>query len=325
MKIPVILSFLVLIATGLTAQVAGNQMYENTMRYNNLSKNPFSFTSISNNNEVSLEVNALINVQPDAFVAVFNITQVAASLVEVDDLSSKRINGFKSELKKMGLDTASIYIDMISLAPVYDLEVNKKLFSETYLEKPAGFELQKNVHITYTSSAQLDAIVTAAVRNEIYDLIKVDYFVNDTKKAYDDLRTEAVKFIGEKVKSFEAVGLKLDTIYKILSENQTAIYPASRYTTYTTFSRPSIDAAKRRSVINAEDKVIAAPKTTTLYYNPVPYDNYDIIINPVVTEPAVQFSYTLVVKYIIKEPVPKVVRQYMLLTPDGKLQQLDVK
>ena len=325
MRSTLLLFFLIGMLANLTGQVAGNQMFENTQRYINLNKNPLANAVISGNNEISLTINALINVQPDAFVAVFNVTQVASSLVEVDNLSSKRINGFKSELKNLGLDTASIYVDMISLAPVYDIEVSKKLFSETYLEKPAGFELQKNIHITYKKSELLDGIITAAVQNEIYDLIKVDYFVNDTKKSYETIRDESIKYIGETVKAIEAIGIELDTVHKIFSENQSATYPASRYSTYTTFSRPSLDAARRRPTINADDKVVSTPKNTILYYNPIPYDNYDIIINPVVNEPVVQLSYSLVVKYFIKDAMPKEIIRYMLLTPDGKIQPIEVK
>ncbi len=309
----------------LSGQAAGNQMLENTQRYNNLNKNPLANAIITGNNEISLSINALINVKPDAFVAVFNITQVASTLVEVDNLSSKRINGFKSELKNLGLDTSAIYIDMISLAPVYDIEVSKKLFSETYLEKPAGFELQKNIHITYKKSELLDGIITAAVNNEIYDLIKVDYFINDTKKSYELIRDESIQYISETVKAIQAVGIELDTVHKIFSENQSATYPASRYSTYTTFSRPSLDAARRRPTISGDDKIVSTPKNTILYYNPIPYDNYDIILNPVVSEPVVQLSYSIVVKYFVKDAVPKETIRYMLLTPDGKIQQLEVK
>ncbi|MBC8045943.1 MAG: SIMPL domain-containing protein [Fimbriimonadaceae bacterium] len=309
----------------LFAQSAGNQKLNDMTRWNSMDKAPETVALIANLNEMSFHVNVLMNVKADAYVAVFSISQVGQTLVETDNLSSRRINGFINSLQSIGIDTADIFTDMISLAPVYDIEVDKKLFSETYNEKPVGFEIQKNVHITFRNSELLDKIITASVQNEIYDLIKVDYFVNDTKQAYITMETEAVKYLNEKIKGYEALGIELDTTHKVIADAQRAIYPLERYATYQTFSRPSIDAARKRTFMNNDVKVVPSPRITTLYYNPLPYDNYDIVLNPVVSEPVVQFSYTLSIKYTIKDPVPKVIKQYYILTPDGKVQLLDMK
>ncbi len=82
-----------------------------------------------------------------------------------------------------GHPDGDIYVDMVNFFPKYEYDVSKKLFSKkTYTEIPKGFELQKNIHIRYTAPALLDRIVTAAARQEIYDIVKVDYFVKDPQK-----------------------------------------------------------------------------------------------------------------------------------------------
>ncbi|MBC8343657.1 MAG: SIMPL domain-containing protein, partial [Bacteroidetes bacterium] len=58
--------------------------------------------------------------------------------------------------------------------------------------------------------------------------------------------------------------------------------------------------------------------------NPVSYTDFDIVVNPEILEPVVQFTYSVNIKYIIKEKkeIPK--NTYMILTPDGKIQQIQI-
>jgi hypothetical protein len=76
-----------------------------------------------------------------------------------------------------------VFTDMLSFVPVYEIETTRKLFSKTYQEVPAGFEIQKNIHIKFTDARILDQLVTAAAKEEIYDLVKVDFFVGSKARA----------------------------------------------------------------------------------------------------------------------------------------------
>lgn len=310
---------LILISVGmlnLNAQVSGNYQYNNTPAVQSFDRTPASKAAIFNNNELDVTVNGLMNIVADNYVAVFNIVQVGGTADSTNQIMNRRILNFQKALSLLGIDASDIRTDMISFVPKYDIQTEDKVFSKTYNEVPAGYELQKNITVHYKSSAKLDDIVSAAANCEIYDLVKVDYFISNTQKAMDSLRIKCMLELKSKLKSYELIGFRFDTLKKDISDNFTTTYPQTRYYSYQAFSKPSLNSVKKKS----SAVVTEAPKITSRYYNHIDYDQYDLIINPVVTEPVVQLSYTVTVKYFIK-PEAKLNNTYYILTPSGETKQ----
>src|SRR6185503_14525713 len=104
------------------------------------------------------QVNGLMNILADHYVAVFNIVQVGESMDSVDQIMNRRIANFQQKLKGIGIEPENVKIDLISFVPNYDIQVENRIFSKTYNEIPAGFEMQKNVSVLYKNSAKLDDI-----------------------------------------------------------------------------------------------------------------------------------------------------------------------
>jgi len=150
-KILILSIFIALGITALKAQVSGNYQYntQQTLQQpvQNTSRLPVSNAVISNNNEIIITINGLSNVVADNYVAVFNIVQVGETMENTDLLMNSRISAFKQKLKAINIDTNDIRVDLISFVPKYDIQVENRLFSKTYNEIPAGFELQKNVSV----------------------------------------------------------------------------------------------------------------------------------------------------------------------------------
>ncbi len=331
-KITLILGAMV-IATSFFAQVGGNGIYEQNNRYIqnksynanqekvwNLRSDNFISDEIinsSNSNEMVFTVNSIMNVKADSYLAIFNLTQTGSTAKEVNDLVVKKINGLKTELKTKGFVDADFFTDMISLVPVYEYEVEKKLFSKTYTEVPKGFEMQKNIHIKFKDESLLDDIMTIAANNEIYDLIKVEYFVENNDAKYDELRTKSVDYMLKKKEDFKKLGIDLDTIYHIVSEKSSVVYPIDRYKSYQAFSGTSLEAKKSKTVTKVR-------KPRTMFYNKLPYHKYDIVINPAILEPSVQFTYSITVKYVIKEPAKKIEKQFIMVSPSGVVKTLKI-
>lgn len=316
MKKSIIALLIITWFTPTMAQVSGNFQYNNYLAYNSTSRTPLSKANITNYSEINLEVNGLLNIEADNYVAIFNIVQVGETIESTDQLMRSRISGFKRKLAIFGIDTNDVKIDMLSFVPKYDIQTEIKFFSKTYNEVPAGFELQKNIAVRYRNSSKLDDIVTAASSSEIYDLVKVDYFIGNIQKSLDSLRLKCLNEIKNKVKSYEIIGFKLDTFKKIMADNFVTVYPQTRYFSYQAFSRPSLQAAKKKS----QPLLNEVSKTTSKFYSQVDYDQYNIVINPMVTEPVVQVSYTVTVKYFMpqeKEEKPK--NLYYILTPSGEM------
>jgi uncharacterized protein YggE len=302
--------------THVNAQVSGNYLYNNLSPYQNASRLPSSNANINSNDEITIEVNGLMNIVADNYVATFNLVQVGETADNTDALMNDRINSFKQELKRAGIDTNSIKVDMVSFVPKYEIQTENKIFSKTYNEVPVGFEMQKNVTVLYKNAAKLDEIVTAAAKSEIYDLVKVDYFIPSLLKSLDSLKLKCLQEIKAKIKSYEIIGFKLDTMKKVMADNYATIYPQTRYFSYQANCRPSMNAAKKK---NQQQMVNEADKPVSRFYAALDCDKYDLVINPVVTEPVVQISYSVKVKYFLPA-APK--DKYYILSPSGNTTQI---
>ncbi len=302
-------------ALNLQAQVWGNSQYNQAPTLAQGHDRNAASTALSNNNDVTLKVNGLLNIVADNYIAVFNLLQVGETAESADSLMASRISAFRQRLRKIGLDSASTTVDMLSFVPRYEMQAEKRLFSKTYNEVPAGFELQKNVLVRYRHSGKLDDIVTAAAASEIYDLVKVDYFIANTQRSLDSLRTACLQAMKSKVKTFEGINFRLDTQSKVMAEGYQTVYPPTRYVAYQAFSRPSLGAATKKSYQEVA-------KSTSAFYNPVSYDHYDLVINPIITEPVVQMSYTITVRYSITGDEKK---NSYLLTPSGEVKQINFR
>jgi uncharacterized protein YggE len=273
----------------------------------------------TSNNEVVLEVRSLMNMKADRFLAVFNVTQIGESAAKTDELLNSRIDAFTIALKQMGINEKDIYVDMIYLVPTFEFEMEKKFFSKTYNEVPTGFEMQKNIHVTFKDINKVDDMVTLAAKNEIYDLVKLDFFVDNTEAVYDSLRNKSVACLTKKMASFKKLNLVLSDKFQILRESSYAIYPETQYPDYDAFVTQSLEAVKKNSGVTK----IRKPKTVA--YDQVPYNRYDIIVNPGILEPVVQYVYTIQVKYTLDKPEVKSKNSYMIITPTGEVKKLDLQ
>lgn len=307
-------------ATGNANRSAGNIINKpNPHKINT----PLPIATFIDERNVVLEVNAMSNQLASSFVVIFNLKQLGTTAEEADKLFNDRYNTFVSSIVAAGIRREDIYLDMVSFVPVYEFEEEKQLFSKkTYNEIPKGFEIQQNVHIKYNDSRLLGKLVSAAAKSEIYDIVKVDYFIENTEEVYHDLRKRAVEFINKEITQFEVLGVELDAAYRIATEEERSSYPVDRYSSYTAFSGQSLDGTNK-------GRVNSADKSVTMFYDKIPYNEFEIIVNPSILEPAVQFTYNLKVKFRLKQPEPTIEikreKEFVWLSPIGELKTLTIE
>lgn len=323
MRIPYYLLFAIGGPLALSAQQAGNYVQYNNfdagqnMRYQSVPKS----ARIIDENILELKINALYNQKASSYVAVFSIIQLGKSADEANTLLNTRLGAFVEDVKGLGIPVKDIVVDMVNFLPKYELDATKKLFSKkTYTEIPKGFEMQKNVHIRYTRPEQLDDIITKASKQEIYDLVKVDYFDDDPQKVYKELRERSFQYLNEIKAAYRTIHLGLDTAYVLAAENTWVAFPGNRYEAYQAYSTQSFEAIEKGASVNTLDK------PTSRFYNAVPANDYDIIVNPEVVEPVIQYSYNLVARFTLHEP-PKAAKgkSYFWLTPEGEVRELKME
>jgi len=308
--IKIIYSFLIILSfiNFVKGQGAGNWYFNQSVNhatnsevYNYKTNKEFDYSKYYNPNIVGdtailIESNVLMNVKADSYLAMLGIAQVGETVELSHDLINNRIKNFIDDLSKLGISSENIYTDFISQVPIFEYEIEKKLFSKTYNEIPKGFEVRKNIYIKYNDFKLAEKIITLAAKNEIYDIIKVDYIVNNVQAVYDSLRSLSANIINKKVKEYKKTGIKFDSKFQTISEKIYSTYPIERYSSYLCFNSSSINALNKNG-----NKLVNNDNNKSLYYNKLPYNDYDMIINPVIIEPVVQFSFNLQMKFVLKK------------------------
>ena len=287
-----------------------------------------TYSSYTAGNEHVVRVNVLYNANPQNYTAIFHINQAGKKVAELDSLLQHRVNKFIALASKIGIKKEYFYLDMIALVPIFDRE--KRTFSKSYIQVPKGFEMQKNIHVRYHDPAHLDQLYSMAAQCEIYDLIKVEYQYDSTDAANQIIREKANSILSKKLKMLANMGIKLDTCYRTMTEQQNQSFPTDRYTRYQPLAVSSLDDEGSSDAT----KIAANPiSRSTLFYNQVSTDGFDAIINPSPLKPGIQFVYTLEVKYRRVEPV-NVITKYQqgentkevyLVTPQGTVNKIPVK
>ena len=136
----------------------------------------------------------------------------------------------------------------------------------------------------------LDKILSAAARSSIFDLIEVNYTVNDINAVHAKLYDEAVKVIKQKETSYaNSFGTKLSPT-NLANEKYDAFYPSELYSNYQAY-----EAGNTYGDYN--NRVVQARKTRTFFYEPLNSSDFDSVINQMGIEPMVQFTLYLRMQY----------------------------
>lgn len=295
-------------------QASGNVNYQTQVHFpdNNI------YINLPQNGDILVSVKGLANVKADTYVAIFNVTQVGKTTQEVNQLMDDRITSALKEIKlKKEVET---FVDMISFVPVYELEAEKKIFSKkTYNEIPTGFELKKNIHIKYSDPNQLNEFIAILSNNEIYDLIRVDYFSNNLETVKKDMMNRAKLLVQEKIKNYESIlGETFVSVEKKIADGFKVSLPLEMYKSYEAYNCSWLTQKKYGNVNQAS-------KSSTLYYQPIIDKEFDFVINPTILEPVIQVMYELKIS-ISREKKQSTTagKEYILITPNGEMKSLEI-
>jgi len=281
-------------------QVSGNQVFSgNDYNYGNTSKDNISKQNrinklYLNDSSFVIEVKVLKNVKADSYVAVFGLSQEATTVNGCNTKINDRIKSFINNIKKLGIKDADIYTDLLTQYRVYDYKKVDYIY-ENYIR---GFELSKNIIFKYSKPEQIEQFLTVASQDSIFDLVKVDYIINDISKVYDELFISAKEIIQKKKQMYvDLTNAKLNPSSQIYGENFVSYYPSELYKRYKAFTENYYE--NYYWLQEKETKILH--KFQTFYYDKIDYSNFDKIINPIILEPAIQVILTIQVKYDIEK------------------------
>jgi uncharacterized protein YggE len=285
--------FFILLALGALApcalgQVSGNRNYgsRGTDR-----RTPPNAGLISNGNDQFIEAYVLLNQPADEFVAVFGVAQEGQTAAESNQKVNARIEQFLSAAGKLGVARGDTFVDFITQNRVYNFATAA---DATIRETLSGFETKKTVSVRYKDKNLLEQFTSAAAQASIFDLIKVDYVVNDPAKIRGRLFDEAVRVVKQKEENYvRSLGLAIRR-HSIAQETYNTFYPAELYQTYNAFETGAVEQN-----YDARTRVIRERKGSTSFLEPLDRSAFDVVVNPVGIEPLVQCTLYLRVKYTL--------------------------
>jgi hypothetical protein len=241
-----------------------------------------------------VEASVLLNIKADEYVAVFAISQDGATLADCGTKMDAAVKAFTGDLGVLGVSSSDIYVDFIAQNRIYGYELQGDIFQE----KVVGFELKKNVSIHYKAADLLDKLTLAAAKAQVFDLVKVDYIVKDLGAIQDKLMDEAARIVKKKMSRYDKLlGVRLQSPAQVYAEKFAVHYPTQMYDSYSAHgSEESPDTGRR-------DRYAIKPirKPQTFYLNSLDGDGFDAVINPVITEPVVQCTLYLKMKYDVEQ------------------------
>lgn len=279
--------------------------------------------------DLTFTIKGLYNASADSYLAIFTCTQVGETQGEANNLLKAKIDSIRKGVTRTAND-AEMFVDMISFIPIYETQAEKKIFSKkTYNEIPIGFELKKNLHFKYSDPKVLEYLVTICAENEIYDLVRVDYFIDDIDKKKSEMIGKAEGMLKQKIFRY---GQFTNEDYRdkdrVMTEGFLVHLPHEQYQSYTVFSSNAM-YVKQSGAVNV------APKSTSQFYMPKFNKDYDFVLNPAMLEPVVQIEYEVKLRMVPKPEKPKeiepkeitkekIVKQIFWVTPSGDIKQLDL-
>jgi uncharacterized protein YggE len=243
------------------------------------------------NGDQYIDAYVLLNVAPDEFVAVFGVAQVAATAVESNQKVNELIEQFLSAAAKLGVNRSNTFVDFITQNRVYNFSTDS---DGTIREKLSGFETKKTIAVRYKDRPLLEKLLAAAAQASIFDLIKVDYVINDMTKIRGRLFEEATRVIKQKEENYvRSLGLTIRR-FALVQETYDAHYPAELYQTYTAYESGAVD-----TYYNSNTRVIRERKSSTSYLEPLDPSAFDSVLNAIGIEPMVQCTLYMKVIYTL--------------------------
>lgn len=310
------------------AQHGANQVYTNQNPYNY--KNTGGFQNAEkvsyNDDGITYRIAILNNVKPDSYMVTLGLNDEAMTVKDCNAKINKRLDGFKSALKKMGIKEEEIFVDFISQTKIYDYKSSTTSGQININQVEKGFEIKKNIIVKLKDASLFDRLIDMASEYEIYNIIKVDYKKTDTEKIYDEMLSEANEVLKSRSKVYDKFGKRDFEEFPQLSVNFYSIQPGKQYKNYTAFE--SSDTSYYNEYYSSNKVMIRKEqrKDKTFYYDGIDIDSFDKIMNPdspvVGIQYVMEFSITYKTK---KKPKEETKKLYHIITPNGDVRTLDLK
>jgi uncharacterized protein YggE len=252
-----------------------------------------------------LGASVMQHVRADSYVAVFGLRQEAPSVAAVEKRLATRVQHFTSRLHQLGIASEEVYTDIIAQKRIKDVKITRATAANapasfTSVEYLRGFESTRNVIVLFKRIGLLDDMLVAAAADSIFDLVKVDYIVDNPEAVYANLFKAAAEIINRKKTNYLLLtNVQLRPAAQPYAEKFASFVPVGQYQSY----EAAVTAPY--GSYSENDRYKGLPALTTYYYSPPSADGFDRVINPIVIEPAVTYTLAVQVKYSLQAPATR--------------------
>ncbi len=263
---------------------------------------------------MTIEVHALANESATSYVATLALTQWADSADKAERLARERKTKFTRDLQALGVE--GIYAEFVALrpafAPVYGKAEKKGGAAPKVGEQLRGFEYRANLRISYTNGDLLSAILVAATRQEIYDLIDVEYRHQNGEAVFANLRQRAFDYFRIYLPQLEDYGINAIDWQRYTQETRQVFAPDQRQSLQTSayLQTPTTIVAEKGGMPVVERRALEDKS-----YRRLPAETFQIVVNPEVVEPCMQFVYTMRFQFVIPVEGQKIEYKNEIIMP----------
>lgn len=297
------ISFLIFCITT-QAQISGNRNYErnnDTQRYAT-TPTPQPSIVLEKDSVLYINANVLMNTQASYYILVLGVNQTAKTSQQAMLTLNTRIQKCTTAIANtIKIDKADMYVDFISQTKTYDYEVKNSNNETMATQKQMGFQTKKNIIVKFKNLTDVDALITQAAEQEIYDIIKVDYVVPNPLQVHLQMLEEATTIINQKKAWYQKnTSLELLPVNAIQNDVFYGLYPAKMYQSYQAFESANVtnnNNYESRNSFVKKDMLM----DKTFFYEGDDVAKYDKVINAGVPQVGVQFVLNCTMKYLVKK------------------------
>lgn len=282
------------------SQIAGNEMYGNSIygngNYNYNYQQPViqRNTIQSTDSTLFISGSVLLNKAADYYLISVGVGQEGKTVVECNNTINGRIDRLKAAFSKSGISDKDIYVDFISQIRIYDHKIDNNTITEFH----DGFLIKKNIIIKTTDIDKIEDIIEICSKEEVFDVIQVEYVNNNVDGVYDQLFDEVYKIIEKKKARFlKGSSVDLTGKYRVVTDHFYSYNPKNMYKVYTAaFETSMVNTYYSSSYVKKEER-----KDRTFYYagaqNSIGVDKIIDDITPLI---GIQYVLNMTIIYEIK-------------------------
>ncbi len=180
-------------------------------------------------NFITIEGKVEERLDPTALRIVLAMLVEEPTAAECQDVSRKREGELLEALGALKIGNDAIVVDFISVLPVYRWEVENREGKAVAVEKLAGFRMQSNVHVEVASEKEARAVLAAAFKLGVSDIIAFDYWSDRIDQTKKEAMKNALRVAKEKADLL--LGAMFDELPRPLNvhESTRVVFPRSLY------------------------------------------------------------------------------------------------